>query len=146
MLAAINRGPTHWPGTAVPGQLGNMVVAGHRTTHTEPFRHLERLQAGDPVTFVVGPTTWTYVTRGVVIVPANAIDIAEQSYAHTATLFACHPPGQASERIVAKLRLVGPDGQPVDADSALPALDDGSQAGDHIFTVQVPDPLGQAAS
>ena len=119
-LADIDRGPSHWPGTASPGQLGNMVIAGHRTTYTEPFRHLERLQPGDPVQFVVGGVTWTYATRGVVVVPANAVDIAAQSNAHTATLFACHPPGQATERIVAKLRLLDAAGQPVDPDTALP--------------------------
>jgi sortase A len=145
MLAAINRGPAHWPGTALPGQLGNVVIAGHRTTYTEPFRHLERLQPGDPVFFVVGGIASAYVTRGVVIVPANAIDIAAQSYAHTATLFACHPPGEATERIVAKLRLVGTGGVPADPDTALPPLDEGSQAGGHSLTVQA-DPLNQATS
>jgi sortase A len=140
-LADIDRGPSHWPATARPGQLGNMVLAGHRTTYTEPFRHLERLQPGDPVEFVVGGVTVTYATRGVVVVPANAVDIAAQNDAHTATLFACHPPGQATERIVAKLRLLDAAGQPVDPDSALPPLDGGSQAGGHVLTVRV-DPLG----
>ena len=141
-LAAIDRGPGHWPHTALPGQLGNLVVAGHRTTFTQPFRHLELLQPGDLVQFDVGGTTTSYATRGVVVVPANAVDIAAQSDAHTATLFACHPPGQATERIVAKLRLVDATGAAVDPDSALPPLDDGSQAGGHVLTVRKPDPLG----
>ena len=136
-LADIDLGPSHWPGTALPGQLGNLVIAGHRTTYTEPFRHLERLQPGDPVQFVVGGVTWTYATRGVVVVPANAVDIAAQSRAHTATLFACHPPGQATQRIVAKLRLLDAGGQPVDPDAALPPLDGGSQAGGHVLTVRL---------
>ncbi len=33
-LTAVDRGPGHWPGTAMPGQVGNVVVAGHRVTHT----------------------------------------------------------------------------------------------------------------
>jgi len=140
-LAAIDRGPGHWPHTALPGQLGNLVVAGHRTTFTQPFRHLELLQPGDLVRFDVDGVTTSYATRGVVVVPANAVDIAAQSYSHTATLFACHPPGQATQRIVAKLRLVDADGAAVDPDSALPALDDGSQAGGHVLTVRAPDPL-----
>ncbi len=139
-LADIDRGPSHWPATARPGQLGNMVLAGHRTTYTEPFRHLERLQPGDPVEFVVGGETFTYATRGVVVVPANAVDIAAQSDAHTATLFACHPPGQATERIVAKLRLLDAGGRPVEPDTALPPLEGGSQPGGHVLTVRV-DPL-----
>src|SRR5687767_12843112 len=35
-LTSIDRGPSHWPGTALPGQLGNTVVAGHRVTHSHP--------------------------------------------------------------------------------------------------------------
>jgi sortase A len=140
-LSTIDQGPGHWPGTAMPGQLGNVVVAGHRVTHTEPFRHLEALRPGDPVVFTRGGRRFTYLTRGVVVVPANAVDIAAQSYAHTATLFACHPPGQATERIVAKLRLVNDAGRPVDADSALPALAAGTQTGGHVLTVRA-DPFG----
>ena len=140
-FAAIDLGPGHWPGTAMPGQLGNVVVAGHRVSHTHPFRHLEELRPGDPVMFVVGSTTWTYRTRGTVVVGADAIDIAAQSYAHTATLFACHPPGQATQRIVAKLRLVDASGRPVDPDTALPPLTAGSQAGGHVLTVQLPSAL-----
>ena len=137
-LASIDRGPGHWPGTALPGQLGNLVVAGHRVTHTHPFRDLDRLRAGDPVVFVVGSQLWTYRTRGTIVVPADAVDIAAQSYAHTATLFACHPPGQAIERIVAKLHLVDRAGRPVDPDRALPPLTAGSQAGGHLLTVSLP--------
>ncbi|MFC1421506.1 class E sortase [Streptacidiphilus cavernicola] len=39
----------HYPGTAMPGQPGNFAVAGHRNTHGEPFRHLDRLRVGDTV-------------------------------------------------------------------------------------------------
>src|SRR5690606_1670041 len=45
-LTAIDRGPSHWPGTAMPGELGNVVVAGHRTTRTRPFWDLDLLQPG----------------------------------------------------------------------------------------------------
>jgi LPXTG-site transpeptidase (sortase) family protein len=142
-LTAIDRGPGHWPGSAMPGELGNAVVAGHRTTHSKPFARLNELQVGDPVVFKTAGGTHTYRVRGVVIVPGEAIDIAAQSYAHTATLFACHPPGSARQRIVAKLELLGPEGQPVDDDAVLPALDAGTQAGDHTLVMK--DPLGKSA-
>src|SRR5262249_45613550 len=128
----------HWPNTALPGQLGNVVVAGHRVSHTEPFRHLELLQPGDAVAFTTTQGTFTYATRGTVIVQANAIDIAAQSRAHTATLFACPPPGDAIQRIVVKLRLLGPDAQPVAPDPALPPVDAGTQANGHVLTVRAP--------
>ncbi|MFJ3879487.1 class E sortase [Streptomyces sp. NPDC090077] len=39
----------HYPGTAQPGAEGNFALAGHRNTHGEPFRYLNRLREGDEV-------------------------------------------------------------------------------------------------
>jgi LPXTG-site transpeptidase (sortase) family protein len=135
-LTAINRGPGWWPGTAMPGELGNVVVAGHRTTYSRPFYRLNELQAGDQVIFTTDTGRYVYEVRGVIVVPETWIDIATQSYAHTATLFACHPPGSATERIVAKLRLLGADGRPVDPDDALPPLDAEAQNSEHTLLVR----------
>jgi LPXTG-site transpeptidase (sortase) family protein len=141
-LTAINRGPGHWPHTAMPGALGNVVIAGHRTTYSKPFNRLNELQPGDRVTMTTADGRFDYEVRGIVIVPGEAVDIATQSYAHTATLFACHPPGSARQRIVAKLRLLDAAGRPVDPDSALPPIDAGSQETDHSLVVRAgPDPL-----
>jgi sortase A len=107
-LTAIDRGPSHWPGTALPGQLGNVVVAGHRVTHSQPFHDLDRLAPGDPLVFTMNDgTTWTYELTGTEIVTPDAMHIVDQSPDHTATLFACHPKGSAAQRIVAHFRLVG---------------------------------------
>ena len=50
-LSTLDRGPGHWPGTAMPGELGNVVVAGHRVSHNEDFRNLDQLVPGDEVIF-----------------------------------------------------------------------------------------------
>lgn len=105
-LTAIDRGPSHWPGTALPGQVGNVVVAGHRVTHTRPFHDLDLLQPGDPLVFTMDDgTVWTYVHTGTTIVGPDGMHIVEQTPAHTATLFACHPKGSAAQRIVAQFVL-----------------------------------------
>jgi LPXTG-site transpeptidase (sortase) family protein len=135
-LTAINRGPGWWPGTAMPGGLGNAVIAGHRTTYNRPFYRLNELETGDQVILTTDSGRFVYEVRGVIVVPEEWIDIAAQSYAHTATLFACHPPGSARERIVAKLRLLDSNGRPVDADSALPAMDAEAQRTDHTLVVR----------
>lgn len=107
-LTAIDRGPSHWPGTAMPGQLGNVVVAGHRVTHSKPFYDLDLLVPGDPLVFTMNDgSTWTYELTGTEIVTPDAMHIVDQHPDHTATLFACHPKGSAAERIVAYFRLVG---------------------------------------
>ncbi|GAB3415902.1 class E sortase [Flindersiella endophytica] len=51
----------HFPGSALPGQAGNFAVAGHRVTHGEPFRHLDRLRPGDPIVVETADTTYTYL-------------------------------------------------------------------------------------
>ena len=35
----------------MPGQIGNMVIAGHRTSHDKAFRHIDQLVPGDEVIF-----------------------------------------------------------------------------------------------
>jgi sortase A len=105
-LTAIDRGPSHWPGTAMPGQLGNVVVAGHRSTHTQPFHDLDRLGPGDPLVFrMTDGSVWTYELTSTEIVGPEAMHIVDQAPERTATLFACHPKGSAAQRIVAHFRL-----------------------------------------
>jgi sortase A len=106
-LTAIDRGPSHWPGTAMPGEVGNVVVAGHRVTHSRPFHDLDRLRPGDPLVFTLADgSRWTYELTGTEIVAPDAMHIVEQTPEPTATLFACHPKGSAAQRIVAHFRLV----------------------------------------
>lgn len=103
-LPTMDNGPGHWPGSAMPGSPGNAVFAGHRTSHNADFRRLDELVAGDLVSFVgPGGRRSDYTVASVEIVPADAMWIVTQTPARTATLFACHPPGSVSERIVAHL-------------------------------------------
>jgi sortase A len=105
-LTAIDRGPGHWPGTALPGEVGNVVVAGHRVTHSRPFYDLDLLQPGDPLVFTMNDgTTWTYTLSHTEVVDDQAVHIVDQTPAKTATLFACHPKHSAAQRIVAHFML-----------------------------------------
>ncbi|MFJ3924884.1 class E sortase [Streptomyces sp. NPDC090022] len=51
----------HYPGTAAPGAAGNFALAGHRNTHGEPFRYINRLRAGDELLVDVKGRRFTYV-------------------------------------------------------------------------------------
>lgn len=112
-LTSLNRGPSHWPGTAAPGQLGNVVVGGHRTTFTHPFLELDKLTPGDRVIYRTPNGEFDYQVENVRVVEPSELTIADQSAQFTSTLFACHPAGSARYRIVASLRMVGPDGVPI---------------------------------
>ncbi len=104
-LPTLDRGPGHWPGTALPGQPGNVVVAGHRVSHTRPFRYIDELEARDEVTFTVNGVVSRYVVTGHEIVTPDAVRIVDQTPDATATLFACHPPGSTQYRWVVHLAL-----------------------------------------
>ena len=105
-LSVLRFGPGHRAGTALPGQLGNVVVAGHRTTHTRPFRHLDLLQPGDPLIFETATGVYHYVFEAHQVVGPSQVGITQQPNGYIATLYACHPPGSARTRLVAYFRLV----------------------------------------
>lgn len=111
-LRTIDNGPSHWPGTAMPGQRGNAVFAGHRVTKTKPFRNIDQLVPGDEVIFNIGPTRSVYRVTGSKIVTPKALEIVNPTPTATATLFACHPPGSAKFRYVVLLDLVVPENTP----------------------------------
>ncbi|MFN3255754.1 MAG: class E sortase [Ilumatobacter sp.] len=104
-LTTLDNGPGHWPGTAMPGQIGNVVVAAHRTSHGGPFRNIDQLVAGDVVEFTIDGDVIEYIVTGTEIVNPDAIWIVDQTDTPTATLFACHPPGSVAQRIVVHLEL-----------------------------------------
>jgi sortase A len=106
-LTTLDAGPGHWPGTAMPGQIGNVVVAGHRVSHGQHFRHLDDLAPGDEVRFTTADGAFTYHVTATEIVAPDAIWIVDQTPMPTATLFACHPPGSTRQRIVVHLELAG---------------------------------------
>jgi sortase A len=106
-LTVIDKGPGHWPGSAVPGQMGNSVFAGHRVTHSHPFRNVDKLVAGDEIIFVMPNGTFTYkMTKQEIVKPADTWIVNPTPNA-TLTLFACHPPGSAAKRIVIRADFVG---------------------------------------
>ncbi|MFK8022767.1 MAG: class E sortase [Ilumatobacter sp.] len=104
-LTTLDNGPGHWPGTAMPGEVGNVVVAAHRTSHGGPFRHIDQLVEGDSVFFDTDAGEVEYHVTSTQIVGPDALWIVNPSDDATATLFACHPPGSVAQRIVVKLEL-----------------------------------------
>ena len=102
----VENGPGHWPGTPIPGNAGNSVFAGHRTTFTAPFADLDLLRPGNQVATRVGrnpPITYR-VSRTTVVPESDYVDFVLQQprkrRARILTLFACTPKGQRTHRIV----------------------------------------------
>ena len=95
-LTTLDYGPGHWPGSALPGEIGNVVVAGHRTSKHHVFRDVDQLVAGDEIIFRDATGEHVYLVDRVEIVEPSAIWIVDPTATPTATLFACHPPGSTA--------------------------------------------------
>jgi sortase A len=103
---AIHWGPGHWPGSALPGQRGNTVFAGHRVTHTRPFLDIDLLVPGDQIIFHLATGTYTYEVTDHIIVNPEDTWIANPTPDPTVTIFGCHPKHSAAHRYVVRGKLV----------------------------------------
>jgi sortase A len=99
-LSTLDLGPGHWPGTAMPGEVGNVVIGGHRTSKHRVFRHVDDLVAGDQIIFQDANGEHVYIVNRVEVVDPTDVWIINPTETPTATLFACHPPGSTRQRIV----------------------------------------------
>jgi sortase A len=59
----LKKGPGHYPGTALPGQVGNFAVAGHRTTYLAPFNKIDTLRSGDAIVLETKEMWFTYTVE-----------------------------------------------------------------------------------
>jgi len=108
-------GPGHYPMTKLPGQLGTVAIAGHRTTHTHPFLHLNDLRLNDSIVVTADKRRFTYRVYAMRIVrPTDVWVLMMRSRTPRLVLTACHPPHSAAFRLVVFARLSSPlDGTPV---------------------------------
>jgi sortase A len=108
-LPQLALGPGHVLGTALPGQVGNFAVAGHRVTAGNPFWALPSLRAGDLVFIETVKGTYEYrVTGHPVLVAADddaALapvpgDLGAAPHRRLITLITCDPPWSGTNRVI----------------------------------------------
>lgn len=107
--AALRAGAGHYPETALPGDSGNVAIAGHRTTYGRPFNRMDELKPGNRVilTTPIGKHVYEVMHKPWVVSPEDWSPITD--YAANGsflTLTSCHPEGSASHRIVVRAQLV----------------------------------------
>jgi len=107
----------HIPGTALPGQLGNAGLAGHRDTF---FRPLRRIIQNDLITVTTLRGEYRYRVVSTRVVDPAEVSVLRPTANETLTLVTCHPfnfVGAAPNRfVVFAERVRGPTGAPL-ADS-----------------------------
>ncbi len=96
----LRKGPGHYPGTPVPGQIGNVAIAGHRTTYGAPFERVDELKPGDEVAFTTVTGHYVYRVTGQQIVGPSDTSVLANTPEPTLTLTSCHPKYSASQRII----------------------------------------------
>ena len=100
----VNRGPAWWRRTGRPGGGDTIAIAGHRVTHSRPFRHLGRLQRGDLIRIRWKGRMYRYIVTGRRVLPGTDLHIADAVGHERLLLSACHPPGSAKYRLVVYAR------------------------------------------
>jgi sortase A len=99
------RGPGHYPTTPLPGLGGTVAVAGHRTTYSHPFRHLDEREAGDRIDLTTPYGSFRYIVHGRKVVDDRDWSIVCRRSFEQLVLTAYHPLYSAAKRIVVSARL-----------------------------------------
>ena len=104
--AQLQAGPGHYPGTPLPGHLGNAAIAGHRTTYLHPFYDLNALMPGDPITVETLQGIFLYhMTSSEAVLPTD-VAVVGPTATPQLTLTTCNPRYSASQRLVIHAVLV----------------------------------------
>lgn len=108
---SLSAGAGHIPGTAFPGGLGTVGIAGHRDTH---FRQLRRAAVGMDVRLIDRSGTYHYRITSSEIVAPEQVSVLDIQATPGLVLITCYPfsyIGKAPKRFVvhAELLSVTPD-------------------------------------
>jgi sortase A len=109
---SLKKGPGHYVESGLPGEGRLVYIAGHRTTYLAPFAAIDRIRAGDSITFELPYGTFTYRVTRHYIVGDNDTGVLEDHIledrgAELLRLQACHPRFFATQRYLVDARLIG---------------------------------------
>jgi len=102
----LQQGPGHYPGTPLPGQSGNVAIAGHRTTYLHSFCNLNELITGDPIIITTTQGQFQYGVIGSQVVSPDDVAVVAPTPTPQLTLTTCNPRFSASQRLVVHAALV----------------------------------------
>jgi sortase A len=102
---SLQKGPGHYPETALPGLGRTVAIAGHRTTYLAPFRHIDALRPGDQIIVQMPYARFTYVVQFHRIVLPTALWVTRDVGYERLVLSACNPLYSAAQRIIVFARL-----------------------------------------
>ncbi len=99
--SALRAGAGHYVETALPCEVGNFAVAGHRTTFGKPFSNLDQLRPGDTIRVETPIGGCEYqVSRDPWVVDPGEMSVLEPTPDKALTFTTCHPKGSAKQRLI----------------------------------------------
>jgi sortase A len=104
----LEKGPGLFAGSPLPGQLGNVSIAGHRTTFGAPFGRVNELVKGDRIVMKTSRGEFVYLVTGApTIVKASDVDVIRTVDPTRAilTLVTCHPKWTSENRMIISAEL-----------------------------------------
>ncbi len=102
---SLEKGPGHYPGTALPGMGMTVAIAGHRTTYLAPFKLINELASGDRIVVRMPYGKFTYRVQYQRIVAPTALWVTHDVGYERLVLSACNPLYSAAQRIIVFARL-----------------------------------------
>jgi len=87
----LKKGVGHLPGSANPGERGNLYLAAHNDIYGEIFRYLEELEVGDDYFIYAGDERFRYVVKETRIIEPTEVEVMLPTTEPVATLQTCHP-------------------------------------------------------
>ncbi len=97
----------HFPNTAMPGQVGNFAVVGHRSyRYGAYFNRLDELEPGDTVRIKTADGIFTYCVDSKSVVEPTDISVLDPTDTATMTLVTCTPIRTATHRLIVKGHLI----------------------------------------
>jgi sortase A len=98
----LSRAVGHIPGTALPGSMGNVGLAGHRDTF---FRALRNIREDDAIEFETTHGAYRYIVKSTQIVGPRDVSVLAASGGENLTLVTCYPfyyVGSAPKRFIVR--------------------------------------------
>ena len=105
---ALQKGPGLFDGSPLPGQVGNVAIAGHRTSYGAPFSRINELTLGDEIVLTRAGSTFTYiVSEKPFVVKPSQVEVVKTIDNTTSqlTLVTCHPKWTSAQRMIVKAKL-----------------------------------------
>ena len=104
----LKQGPGFYIGSALPGEAGTCVVAGHRTTYGAPFNRLDELVEGDEIIIeTAGNEKFTYLVTGQKAVLPTDLSVLKNTEYPSLVLSTCTPEYFATRRLIIYARIAG---------------------------------------